>query len=192
MYEGNKSYMSEKTPYYDTIVKLLEARQKYVSGDQKITYYPSNTSSEAGKDLIASVRFGTSRDTGAATVISNNPHTNTIINVDLGKQHANQTFVDATGFSTEALTTDTNGILTVPVLGKTNPLVRGYLGVWVPAEDNKGKRLDNGIKGIDASLVPSAANGNTGTETGDKGRNGHEWQKTDMIQIEKWLKRKHE
>lgn len=76
--------------------------------------------------MIVSVRFRTSRDTGVATVISNNPHTNTIINVDMGKQHANQTFVDATGFSTEALTTDTNGILTVPVLGKTNP----YAVIW--------------------------------------------------------------
>lgn len=27
MYEGNKSYMSEKTPYYDTIVKLLKAAE---------------------------------------------------------------------------------------------------------------------------------------------------------------------
>lgn len=190
MYEGNKSYMSEKTPYYDTIVKLLEARQKYVSGDQKITYYESNTSSEAGKDLIASVRFGTSRDTGVATVIANNPHTNTVIKVDMGKQHANQTFVDASGFNTDALKTDTNGILTVPVLGKTDSLVRGYLGVWVPAEDNKGKKLDNGIQGIDASLVPAPAGNNTGTGTSEKGRTGHEWQKDDMRQLQKWLKQK--
>lgn len=70
----------------------------------------------------------------------------------MGKQHANQTFVDATGFSTEALTTDTNGILTVPVLGKTNPLVRGYLGVWVPAEDNKGKKLTTASR---VSMHPS-------------------------------------
>lgn len=154
---GDKSYMLTKTLYYDTIVKLLETRNKYVSGDQKMMYYESNTSSSAGKDLMASIRYGTSRDTGVAIVIGNNPQTNTIIDVDMGKQHAN--------------------------------------GVWVPAEDNKGKKLDKeGVSGIDAFIDPNTANANKSNGTGDKGRNGHEWQKADMRQrqIQQWLERKHE
>ncbi|MBC2581932.1 glycoside hydrolase family 70 protein [Clostridium sp. DJ247] len=141
--------MSTKTIYHDTIVKLLEARKQYVSGDQKITYYSSNTSSTPGYDLLASVRYGTCRKTGVATVISNNPNTKTTINVNMGKGHANQTFVDATGFNSNELTTDNNGILTVPVNGVSNPLVHGYLGVWVPKNDgytgNNGNNRNNGM-----------------------------------------------
>ncbi|WP_223067679.1 glycoside hydrolase family 70 protein [Paenibacillus caui] len=171
MFEANKSYMSAKTPYYDTIVKLLKARQQYVSGDQKITYYTSNTSGTAGWDLLANVRYGTSRDTGVATVIGNNQHTNTTINVDMGKQHANQTFVDATGFTKEDYTTDENGILTIPVVGVKNPLVNGYLGVWVPSDKKGGKKLDKGVNGTDAVNNMKATD-----KKDDKPTNGHEWQ----------------
>jgi hypothetical protein len=142
MYRSDKSYMSTKTVYHNTIVKLLQARQQYVSGDQKITYYPSNTSTVAGNDLLATVRYGTDRNTGAATVISNNPNTNAAINVDVGKRHAKQAFQDATGLHTIALQTDANGILTIPVMGMRTPLVNGYLAVWVPAPAKAGKQIN--------------------------------------------------
>ncbi|MBT2735995.1 hypothetical protein [Bacillus sp. ISL-7] len=93
-------------------------------------------------DLIASVRYGTNRNTGIATVISNNPNTKTTINVDLGKNHANQTFEDATGFNAELLETDKNGVLTVPVNGVKNAQVHGYLGVWVPSNKGGGRQID--------------------------------------------------
>jgi hypothetical protein len=142
MFRSDKSYMSTKTFYHDTIVKLLQVRKQYVSGDQKITYYPSNTSTAPGNDLLASVRFGTDRNTGAATVIGNNPNTNAAINVDMGKRHANQAFRDATGLHTTALQTDANGILTIPVMGMRTPLVNGYLAVWVPVPAKVGKKIN--------------------------------------------------
>ncbi|WP_052702730.1 glycoside hydrolase family 70 protein [Paenibacillus beijingensis] len=186
MFKSTASYMSEKTQYFEPIVKLLQARQKYVSGDQKITYYNSNTSWSAGWDLLASVRFGTSRDTGVATVIGSNPNTQELISVDMGKLHANQTFEDVMGFNTQKLTTDENGVLTVPVKGVSNPLVHGYLGVWVPSKEKGGEKVKvKGKIGVDASVES-----NTESETKTDGiTNGHEWQQQqEAEQLKKWNK----
>lgn len=174
MFKANESYMSKKTIYYDTIVKLLQARKKYVSGDQKITYYETNTSTNAGQDLLASVRYGTDRKTGAATVIGSNPNTDTTIKVDMGTAHANQQFIDATGFNTNTLTTDDKGVLTVPVKGVKNPLVNGYLGVWIPSKDSEeNKKNDNdGNYGSNKSAVQ-------GRNYNNDGQNGHEWQRNE-------------
>ncbi|KWZ85978.1 alpha amylase, catalytic domain protein [Heyndrickxia coagulans] len=134
LYKTNASYMSERTPYYDTIVKLLKVRKNYAYGNQQVTNYKSNTSSTAGKDLISSVRYGNDRNTGVATVIGNNPKTDTTIKVNMGSRHANQLFEDATGFHNEKLVTDSKGVLTVHVKGTQNARVKGYLGVWIPAK----------------------------------------------------------
>lgn len=136
LYDTNSSYMTDETIYYSAITNLLKARKAYAYGDQKTTYYTSNTSSKtAGKDLLASVRLGNDRTTGLATVISNSSKINTTIKVDMGKVHANQVFKDATGFSKQKLVTDSKGILTVQVKGTQNAQVNGYLGVWVPTKD---------------------------------------------------------
>lgn len=134
LFKTNGTYMQDRTLYYNPIVNLLKLRQQYVSGNQKVTYYKTNTSSQAGKDLISSVRYGASSQSGVAVVIGNNPNTNTTVKVDMGKQHANQLFTDATGFNKQQLATDNNGTLTVPVKGISNPIVHGYLGVWVPGQ----------------------------------------------------------
>lgn len=188
MFKSTASYMSEKTQYFEPIVKLLQARQKYVSGDQKITYYNSKTSWSAGYDLLASVRFGTSRDTGVATVIGSNPNTQELISVDMGKMHANQTFEDVMGFNTQKLTTDENGILTVPVKGVSNPLVHGYLGVWVPSKEKGGLKLEaKGQAGVAATIEPNGAAGHTKTET--KVTNGHDWQKPESERLKIWSRK---
>ncbi|MBT2696558.1 dextransucrase [Bacillus sp. ISL-40] len=171
MFVSNKPYMSTKSIYHDTIVNLLQARNQFASGDQKINYYTSNTSQTPGYDLIASVRYGTNRNTGVATVIGNNPNTKTTINVDLGKNHANQTFEDATGFNTELLKTDKNGALAVPVNGVKNSQVHGYLGVWVPSKKDGGRQIvvNNGTNGV-------AANYNKYEKLNIPKLTGHNWQ----------------
>jgi dextransucrase len=191
LYKSNASYMSEKTIYYDTIDKLMKARNNYVSGDQEITYYSSNTSETPGHDLLASVRFGTDRSTGIATVIGNNPDTDTTINVDMGELHANQRFVDITGFNSEVLTTDENGILTVDIKGVSNPQVHGYLGVWVPRDNgfvggksDKAKNADNGIK----ASVNNQGNKDTKPENNNE-NHGKSWRQNEVNAWQQWIRR---
>ncbi|WP_035322188.1 glycoside hydrolase family 70 protein [Peribacillus kribbensis] len=136
LFKTNSSYMKEKTPYYTSITNILKARKAYAYGKQAVTSYQTNTSTKtAGQDLIASVRYGKDRNTGIATVIGNNPKTDSIIKVNMGTQHANQVFKDATGFDTNKLVTDSKGVLTVHVKGTSNPQVTGYIGVWTPSKD---------------------------------------------------------
>ncbi|WP_175712399.1 glycoside hydrolase family 70 protein [Burkholderia ambifaria] len=142
LYESDKAYVSTKTPYYDAITRLLKIRQKFVAGAQVVTYYKTNTSpSVAGQDLFASVRVGTDRGTGVATVIGNNPATDATIRVDMGLQHANQTFTNMFGQWPERLQTDGRGVLSVHVTGSSTPQVRGYLGVWVPTSEGEGSMM---------------------------------------------------
>lgn len=188
MFRSDKTYMTVKTPYYDTIMKLLKAREQYVSGDQKILFYQTNTSDIAGKDLLASVRFGEDRKTGAATVIGTNPYTNTVINIDMGKDHANQVFTDATGFNPGELQTDENGILTVPVVGTKNPQVHGYLGVWVPTKEGNGKgaKIKDGVNGVEAFITEGSKD-----SLGTGANNGHEWQQAqELKKWQNWIQRK--
>ncbi|OYO19441.1 hypothetical protein CGZ93_13915 [Enemella dayhoffiae] len=140
LYRTNGSYMTEKTPYFDEIDNLLKARKSYAKGDQKVYDF--------GNDLSASVRTGLDRATGLATVISNNPAINRSIRVDMGRDHTNQSYRDVTGKNTQVLTTDGQGILTVPVKGSdSTPEVSGYLGVWAPV-DTVTQKLTHGA--IDA------------------------------------------
>lgn len=132
LYQTDASYMSKTTPYYDEITNLLKVRKQYAYGKQHVAYHTSNTSKEAGKDLISSVRFGKDRNTGVATVIGKNAGLNTTIPVNMGKTHANQVFVDASGVTKTKLVTDKNGVLTVPVKGIKTAEVNGYVGVFVP------------------------------------------------------------
>lgn len=145
MFKTNASYMAEPTIYNEVITNLLKVRKQYAAGNQKVTYYQTNTGKVEGQDLIASVRFGDNRETGAATVIGTNPNTDKTIKVDMGAAHANQVFVDGTGFHTEKLVTDSKGVLTIHVKGTKNAFVKGYLGVWVPASD-KGGWVKEGTK----------------------------------------------
>lgn len=142
MFKTDAAYMSQPTIYNDVITKLLKVRKQYAYGDQHVSYYTSNTSSKAGQDVIASVRYGNDRNTGVATIIGNNSKTNTTIKVKVGAEHANQVFVDATGYNSEKLVANTQGILTVPVKGTKNALVNGYLGVWTPTSETAGWTLE--------------------------------------------------
>ncbi|WP_214846289.1 glycoside hydrolase family 70 protein [Exiguobacterium sp. S90] len=132
LYQTDASYMTKKTPYYDEITNLLKVRKQYAYGAQKVAYHTANTSKYAGKHLISSVRLGKDRNTGVATIIGKKSTLNTTVNVDMGKVHANQVFVDASGVSKTKLVTDKNGILTVPVKGIKTAEVDGYVGVFVP------------------------------------------------------------
>jgi glucan-binding YG repeat protein len=139
MFKTDASYMAEPTIYNDIITNLLKVRKEFALGNQKITNYTTNTSPKnAGQDLIASVRYGTDANTGVATVIGNNPNTDTTIKVNMGSEHANQVFVDATGLHSEKITANTMGTLTIPVKGSKSALVKGYLGVWVPTNQKAG------------------------------------------------------
>lgn len=135
LYRTDAPYMSEKTPYYDMIAALLKAREQYATGDQRVSFHTSNTSpNEEGRDLVASVRQGTSRSTGLATVVSDAVGINTEISVEMGAQHANQAFYDVTGQQSTTFHTDANGVLTVRVKGVRTPQVQGFLGVYAPVD----------------------------------------------------------
>ncbi|KRM53479.1 glycoside hydrolase family 70 protein [Ligilactobacillus araffinosus] len=147
MYVENAPYMSEKSMYYDAISTLLKLRKKYVSGGQQMRTYD-------GGDLLSSVRFGkgvmsandtsadsVARTSGIAVVVGNNASMGQkTITFTMGKEHANQKYINVinttdSGLSYNSngvLTTDASGNLTVTVKGYANPYVNGYLGVWVP------------------------------------------------------------
>lgn len=132
MWEAADSYMTTKSPYYDAISDLLKVRKTNVSGEQVVSYYPSNLSGNAGEDLISSVREGTDRESGIGVVVGNDSRLSTSIEVPMGAAHADQEYVDALGFHDETLTTDEDGMLTVDVDGVRNVQVNGYLAAWVP------------------------------------------------------------
>lgn len=132
LYYGNLEYMSSKTPYFNVISMLLRMRKRYVSGDQSIQFYVSNTSTQAGKDLIASIRSGTTRDTGIAVVYGNNVDLFVKISVPMGTLHANQTYRNIMAIGDEYAQTDANGNLPVWVSGEQSVFVYGYLSVWIP------------------------------------------------------------
>ncbi|GFZ26817.1 glycoside hydrolase family 70 protein [Lactobacillus corticis] len=153
LYDDFGSYMKTKTPYYTSIHALLNARKKYVAGGQTITKL-----NKAG-DLIASVRYGksvtsaktkikkkatTSRHSGMAVVVSNNPGLNSkkakTYKINMGKAHAKQSYryvlkTTSTGVTTKSkstVKTDKKGILKLTIKGYSNSKVSGYLAVLVP------------------------------------------------------------
>jgi dextransucrase len=132
LYKSTGSYMRDKTPYYDDITKLLKIRKRYVSGDQQVTLQPTKSSGELGGDLVSSARLGTSRNTGVAVIAGNYPNLNDTIKINMGRQHAYQSFRDAMGYDPDIETTDANGVLTVSVHGFNNVQIDGYLAAYVP------------------------------------------------------------
>ena len=146
LYNETDPYMQSKGMYYNAITTMLQARKKYVSGGQSMTKYNDN--------LMASVRYGKnimnadqtnndsiSRTSGIAVIVGNNPSMDQqTITVSMGKEHANQKYVNLIGTTVsglsynngETLTTDANGDLHITVKGYANPYVSGYLSVWVP------------------------------------------------------------
>ena len=179
MFDETKPYMESKSIYYDGIVAMLKARQKYVAGGQSYQSY--------GDDLIASVRYGKGnasaqakgsdplgRTTGMAVIVSNNPTMQQrTITVAMGKAHANQQYmnlINTTASSSNVggvsynsdsiLTTDSDGNLVLTIKGYANPLVNGYLGVWVPvgaAEDQVATTADSTAKKSSGKIYESNA-----------------------------------
>ena len=177
MFDETKPYMESKSIYYDGIVAMLKARQKYVAGGQSYQSY--------GDDLIASVRYGKGnasaqakgsdplgRTTGMAVIVSNNPAMQQrTITVAMGKAHANQQYmnlINTTASSSNVggvsynsdsiLTTDSDGNLVLTIKGYANPLVNGYLGVWVPvgaAEDQVATTADSTAKKSSGKIYES-------------------------------------
>lgn len=139
LYRTDGTYMAERTPYHDEITNLLQARKAYAKGGQR--------SYDFGSDTAASVRLGTSRGTGLATVISNNPRVDKVVSVPMGRTHVNQAYRDVTGKNPQTLITDGMGTLNIPVRGSENtPEVSGYLGVWAPVDDTEQKVTHGAIR----------------------------------------------
>ena len=168
LYKEDAPYMQVKGMYYDAITTLLKLRKMYVSGGQQMKTYDNGS-------VLSSVRFGKgvmsandtssdpiARTSGIAVVISNNPSLGQqTITFSMGKEHANQKYINVMNTtdsglsynSGDVLTTDANGNLTVTLKGYSNPYVSGYLGVWVP----EGAASDQ-----DATTAPSTAKNTSG------------------------------
>ena len=168
LYKEDAPYMQVKGMYYDAITTLLKLRKMYVSGGQQMKTYDNGS-------VLSSVRFGKgvmsandtssdpiARTSGIAVVISNNPSLGQqTITFSMGKEHANQKYINVMNTtdsglsynSGDVLTTDANGNLTVSLKGYSNPYVSGYLGVWVP----EGAAADQ-----DATTAPSTAKNTSG------------------------------
>ena len=168
LYKEDAPYMQVKGMYYDAITTLLKLRKTYVSGGQQMKTYDNGS-------VLSSVRFGKgvmsandtssdpiARTSGIAVVISNNPSLGQqTITFSMGKEHANQKYINVMNTtdsglsynSGDVLTTDANGNLTVTLKGYSNPYVSGYLGVWVP----EGAAADQ-----DATTAPSTTKNTSG------------------------------
>ncbi|MDN2613013.1 glycoside hydrolase family 70 protein [Apilactobacillus sp. EABW-1NA] len=162
MYTDNGQFMANKSPYYDSISSMLNARIKYVSGGQSMnTVKVDNgfdtilTSVRYGKGALKSTDVGDdiTRTSGIAVIESNNPNlklssTDKVV-VHMGAAHKNQEYrqlLTATDsgiatFNSDSANgyvlarTDDNGDLTLDgsvIKGYANPQVSGYLSMWVP------------------------------------------------------------
>ena len=162
MYTDNGQFMANKSPYYDSISAMLNARMKYVSGGQSMnTVKVDNgfdtilTSVRYGKGALKSTDVGNdiTRTSGIAVIESNNPNlklssTDKVV-VHMGAAHKNQEYrqlLTATDsgiatFNSDIANgyvlarTDDNGDLTLDgsvIKGYANPQVSGYLSMWVP------------------------------------------------------------
>lgn len=131
LYQGNQTYMSTPTIYYDGITKMLEARKQFAKGDEQQYRYRTAQSAE-GQDLVANVRIGTNKNEGMAVVISDNAAVNETIQVNVGKIHAGQKYRDILGRNTARPVVDSNGNITIQVKGMKDVQVSGHVGVWIP------------------------------------------------------------
>ncbi|UQS87103.1 hydrolase [Nicoliella spurrieriana] len=155
MYSDDGQFMANKSPYFNAIETLLEARVKYVAGGQKLNVQHG---------LLTSVRFGSganklssrgnqkTRTSGIGVVIGNQPQmklkSNAKVILNMGAAHKNQTYRQLIAPSTNGLVTalaDNNNQQTLKTNGKgqliltnkqiqgyLNPQLSGYLSVWVP------------------------------------------------------------
>ncbi|CAI2696513.1 hypothetical protein AKUFHON2_13560 [Apilactobacillus kunkeei] len=154
--------MANKSPYYDSISSMLNARIKYVSGGQSMNAVKVDngfdtilTSVRYGKGALKSTDVGDdiTRTSGIAVIESNNPNlklssTDKVV-VHMGAAHKNQeyrqlltatdsgiaTFDSDSSNGYVLARTDDNGDLTLDgsvIKGYANPQVSGYLSMWVP------------------------------------------------------------
>lgn len=154
LYTDDGQFMATKSPYFDAISAMLQARTKYVGGGQ--------TMAVDQHDVLTSVRFGKgamtasdlgnaeTRTEGVGLIISNNPklqlgqQDNVVLH--MGLAHANQAFRAVVLTTATGLTiyndddapiryTDNKGDLIFnnhDVYGVLNPQVSGFLAMWVP------------------------------------------------------------
>ncbi|MHA8110599.1 glycoside hydrolase family 70 protein [Lactobacillaceae bacterium Melli_B4] len=161
MYTDDGQFMSKKTPYFDSIKTLLEARPKYVAGGQQM---------RVQHGLLTSVRFGkgalkpktagnqTTRNSGIGVVIGNDPNQQLApddkVVLNMGAAHKNQDYQSLLTSSTNGVSselgqqtkrTNVKGQLVFnakDIQGYNTTDVSGYLSVWVPtsAKDDQDVR----------------------------------------------------
>ena len=164
MYTDDGQYMSTKSPYFDAINALLQARIKYVSGGQSLDVDKHDvlTSVRYGKDAMTSSDKGTTetRNEGIGVIVSNNEQLdleNDKVVLHMGAAHANQDYRALLLTTNDGLEkfdsdanapvrhTDANGDLIFTsddIKGFKNVEVSGFLSVWVPvgASDTQDAR----------------------------------------------------
>ena len=135
LYRTDAAYRSTETPYYEGITKILGLRTKYETGTQSVQNL-SDSTADAGSDLIASVRSGTDRASGLAVIIGDNPDSQGTVTINMGKEHANQAYVEALGLDGtnggQTFVTDKNGNLNISLKGESTVQVHGILDVLRP------------------------------------------------------------
>ncbi|MDF7636969.1 glycoside hydrolase family 70 protein [Leuconostocaceae bacterium ESL0958] len=113
LYSDDGQYMSKKSPYYDSINRLLQDRIKYVAGGQTTatgSINQQNNQNTGRNDILTTVRFGkdlmnatdvdanknTKRTDGMGVIVSNNPNLqldkNERVVLHMGASHRNQKF----------------------------------------------------------------------------------------------------
>jgi len=162
MFNEFKPYMTENSIYFEPISTLLMNRSKYVAGGQAMD--DPSLENNFGNNTVVSIRYGLgvysrttmpsplnplARNSGCAVIVNNNPNEvlRTIV-INMGIVHANQKYmsiIDTTpcglSYVPQYLTTDSQGNLSVKVQGFSNPLVTGYLSVWVPANADSSQNV---------------------------------------------------
>jgi len=154
LYTDDGQYMATKSPYYDAINDLLQARIKYVAGGQSldVDQHDVLTSVRYGKGAMTATDKGTAdtRTEGIGVIVSNDEQLDLgsdQVVLHMGAAHANQDYralLVTTENGLEKFDTDTdapvkhtdaNGDLIFDadeIKGFKNVEVSGFLSVWVP------------------------------------------------------------
>ena len=164
LYTDDGQYMATKSPYYDAINDLLQARIKYVAGGQALDVDQNDvlTSVRYGKGALNATDKGTAetRTEGIGVIVSNNEQLdlgNDQVVLHMGAAHANQDYRALLLTTKDGLEkfdsdvnapvrqTDANGDLiftSADIQGFKNVEVSGFLSVWVPvgASDTQDAR----------------------------------------------------
>lgn len=135
LWRSDLSYMSTKTYYYPYISKLLKLRSRYCYGGQNIIFHQSNTSATPGYDLVSSTRYGFDTETGLIAVFSNNTAVETTITVYAGIIHAGQTYKNVFSCVGETAVVNSNGYISLLIVGISSAYIYGHLSIWVPVLD---------------------------------------------------------